>query len=244
MYGYWEGTEEELALFIKKEFTDMGVQPDDIRIDGIGGIGTDYGANLMSSWDRESYQNIKLLAAGEEGMPLPPDLDEPAPHKITSRLVDKQGLGFSGHEALLNSLTSPFILEGNREKGLFTYVTLGAIYGDFYKKMSKKDREKSAFPYKDKIYTIQYQTWWNNELVQKEELQNNKVYTRTNRALDWIEASRDFEIPNTSGAFISFKDDSIPTKTYFAQNYYQLKHIKEQYTMDTYNHLRKRKTII
>ncbi|WP_103071179.1 FAD-binding protein [Aquimarina sediminis] len=244
MYGYWEGTEEKLDAFIKREFTDMGVPPDAIRIDGIGGIGTDYGANLMSSWDRESYQNIKLLTAGEEGMPLPPDLDEPAPHKITSRLVDKQGLGFSGHEALLSSLTSPLILKGNREKGLFTYVTLGAIYGDFYKKMSPKDKEKSAFPYKDKIYTIQYQTWWNNELAQKEELQDNKVYTRTNRALDWIEASRDFEIPNTSGAFISFKDSSIPTKTYFAQNYHQLKYIKEKYAMDQYNHLRKRKTII
>ena len=244
MYGYWEGTQEQLAVFIKKHFTDVGVPPEDTRIDGIGGIGKDYGANLMSSWDRESFHNIKLLTSGKEGVPIPADLDEPAPHKITSRLVDKQGLGSNGQEALLSSLTSTLILEGNRKKGLFTYVTLGAIDGDFYQNMPKKDQKKSAFPYKDKIYTIQYQTWWNNELVQKEELQNNKVYTRTNRALDWIEVSREFEIPNTSGAFISFKDSSIPTKTYFAQNYYRLKRIKEEYSEDKYNHLRKRKTII
>ncbi len=244
IYGYWQGTQEQLIIFITEQFTVNKIKPEDIRIDGVGGIGKEYGNNLMGSWDRESHHNIKLLAAGKEGTPLPADLDEPAPHKITSRLVDKQGLGANGHEGLLRSLTSPLILQENRLLGLFTYVTLGAIAGDFYKAMPLTDMGKSAFPYKDKLYTIQYQTWWNNDLKQKEELENNKVYTRTNRALDWIEMSRDFDIPNTSGAFISFKDNSIPTKTYFAQNYEALKRIKEKYTEDQYNHLRKRKTII
>lgn len=252
MYGYWEGkgnhkeTEEEVQRFVKKQFTDQGALPTEVKLDGIGGLGKDYNPRL-ESWDRESHSNILLMASsnGKESNPYPPDLDEPAPHKITSRLVDNQGLGDQGHKALLSSLTSKLILEGNRKEGLFTYVTLGAISGEYYEKVREGDLpDESAFPYKDKQYIIQYQTWWNLELAQKEELQDNKVYTRTNRALDWMEVSRDFLIPNTSGAFISFKDSSIPTKTYFAQNYDQLKNIKETFSLDPDNHFRTRKTII
>lgn len=251
MYGYWESksnheeTIEELKAFVKAEFADYGVEPTRQEIDGIGGLGRDYTPNL-GMWDRESHVHIKLKAQanGEDALPYPPDLDDPAPHKITSRLVDFQGLGAEGHKQLLTSLTSPLILDGNREEGLFTYVTLGAIVGDFYNNMKPEDRDKSSFPYKDKKYTIQYQTWWNLELEEKEKLQNNKVYNRVNRALDWIEASRDFNIDNTSGAFISFKDNSIPTKTYFAQNYERLICIKKHYSQDPENHFRSRKTII
>lgn len=248
MYGYWEGdtstdeTMEILKDFIKKEFTDYGLKPDKEQLDGIGGLGG-YDPQL-GKWDRESHSQVKLSAQanGEDSTPYPPDLDDPAPHKITSRLVDPCGLGDEGYKQLLTSLTSPLILDGNREDGLFTYVTLGAIVGDFYNTIGRIDN--SSFPYKDKKYTIQYQTWWNLELEEKEKLQDNKVYTRINRALDWIEESRDFEIENTSGAFISFKDNSIPTETYFAQNYDRLKCIKEQYSKDPENHLRSRKTII
>ncbi|HCQ15610.1 MAG TPA: FAD-binding protein, partial [Cryomorphaceae bacterium] len=65
-----------------------------------------------------------------------------------------------------------------------------------------------------------------------------------NRALDWMEVARDYDIPNTSGAFISFKDSSIPTRTYFAQNYDKLVEIKENFVKDPFNHLRIRKSII
>lgn len=249
MYGYWEGneghdeTKDRLEAFVKHQFTDFGLEPCIKKIDGIGGLGSDYIPEL-GNWDRESFSNVKLkeLANGEESLPYPPDLDDPAPHKITSRLVNSSGLGDEGHKALLTSLTSPLILEENRVDGLFTYVTLGAIVGDFYNTIGRVD--DSAFPYKDKKYTIQYQTWWNLELEEKEQLQDNDVYNRKNRALDWIEVSRDFKIENTSGAFISFKDNSIPTKTYFAQNYERLKWVKAMYSKDPENHLRSRKTII
>lgn len=176
--------------------------------------------------------------------PIPPDLDAPAPHKITSRLADTKGLSDEGANQLIRSLTSELILEDNRTLGLFTYITLGAITGAFYQNMSAEDKEKSAFPFKDKSYTIQYQTWWNTELRQKELEQGNEVYNRTNRAMDWMQVCRDYEIENSSGAFISFKDASIPTKTYFAQNYEALIKVKEDYTKDPKNHFRTRKTII
>ncbi|MBO6660030.1 MAG: FAD-dependent oxidoreductase [Roseivirga sp.] len=259
MYGYWEGDEDSLNAFIEEWF--KGVEPNHIDINPNHG-GTEsnsaYGDQLMSDWARVSYH--KVLEAryrnGEnvtveseehrqlllEGKPLPPDYDDPAPHKITSRLVDTQGLGNEGYKAFLQSLTSELILEGNRKLGLFTYVTLGAIVGDYYRE--NPEGGNSAFPYKDKLYTIQYQTWWNTHESEAKEKQNNYVYNRTNRALDWMEVARDYNIPNTSGAFISFKDSSIPTKTYFAQNYDELVRIKEDCVEDPYNHLRIRKSII
>lgn len=242
MYGYWQGDKKELEQFIATHFANT--MPEEQRIDGFGGTDVPYGEYLMSSWDRESHYNVKRLLKGEEGKPIPPDLDAPAPHKITSRLVNQDGLQEGGYKAFLRSLTSPLILEGNRELGLFTYTTLGAIVGDFYHNISEADKKRSAFPYKDKLYTIQYQTWWNEALSEKELGQNNKVYNRTNRALDWMQECRDYNIPNTSGAFISFKDSSIPTETYFAQNYDELKRIKETYVEDPLNHFRTRKTII
>ncbi len=263
MYGYWEGTEKELKTFIKEKFASVAVPDAQIKINHHHG-GTDpnskeeFGEYLMSNWARESNnkivealhqrQEVDLVLTPEQsdlldqGKPLPPDYDDPAPHKITSRLVDQKGLGDEGHKAMIQSLTSPLILKGNRQLGLFTYVTLGAIVGDYYHK--NPFGADSAFPYKDKQYTIQYQTWWNLETYQQLIGQNSKVNNRTNRALDWMEVARDYDIPNTSGAFISFKDSSIPTKTYFAQNYEQLKYIKENFSKDPLNHFRIRKSII
>ncbi len=242
MYGYWQGDEKSLQKFIDTAF--KSAKPAEINIEGKGGRRRKYGSNLMSSWDRESFYNVKRTARGLTGKPLPPDLDAPAPHKITSRLVEPQGLKKEGYRAFLKSLTSPLVLENNRLLGLFNYVTLGAITGDFYQNISAKAKKNSAFPYKEMLYTIQYQTWWNETLEEKEEGQENPVWVNTNRALDWMQVCRNFKIPNTSGAFISFKDSSIPTKTYFAQHYDRLKKIKETYSKDPLNHFRTRKTII
>lgn len=259
MYGYWEGEQAELEVFVKKWFKSVPNYKPKYN-DDHGGTGTEgaYGDKLMSNWARNSHhkvlealyaqegknsglneEHIQMLA---EGKPLPPDYDNPAPHKITSRLVDKEGLGEGGYEALLKSLTSDLLFKGNRRRGLFTYVTLGAIVGDYYR--NNPEGANSSFPYKDKLYTIQYQTWWNEKWWQKWAGQDNTVYNRTNRAMDWMQVARDFDIPNTSGAFISFKDSSIPTRTYFAQNYDRLVQIKEDYSKDKYNHLRVRKSII
>ena len=176
--------------------------------------------------------------------PLPPDLDAPAPHKITSRFADKGGLGDVGINQLISSLTSELISPDNRSLGLFNYITLGAIVGEYYDNMSAEAKGRSAFPYKDRAYTIQYQTWWNTELLQKEEEQDNEVYRKTNRALDWMQVCRDYEIENSGGSFISFKDASIPTKTYFDDNYEDLIEVKNTYSKDPLNHFRTRKTIL
>ena len=244
MYGYWVGDEVSLHKFIDDK---LSVGNPEIRIDGTGGKSDtrdEYGTNLMNSWDRESFHNVQRVAQGKKGKPYPPDLDTPAPHKITCRLVEQQGLKKKGHIALLKSLSSPLISAANRPLGLFTYITLGAITGNFYQNLKKKDRQKSAFPHKDKLYTIQYQTWWNSHLKEQEQGQDSKVYERTNKALDWMQVCRDFPIPNTSGSFISFKDSSIPTETYFGDSYERLKEIKQNYSKDPKNHFRSRKTII
>lgn len=246
MYGYWEGDENSLQKFVDKHFRHTGTCT--VTIMGKAGRkyqDLPYGDHLMSAWDRYSFHNMNLLKQGLEGTPFPPDEDQPAPHKITSRLVNKEGLGTEGHYKLLESLTSPLVLSGNVHLGLFTYITLGAITGSYYQQvMTLEQKDKSAFPYKDKIFTIQYQTWWNETEKEKREGENNHVYTRVNQALDWMEVCRDYDIPNTSGAFISFKDSSVPTQTYFDKNYHHLVKIKRTYVNDPYNHFRSRKTII
>ena len=257
MYGYWEGDEDSLTEFIDKRFkstgyalrsikdTDKAGRKYNSKTEGNDERHVPYGDQLMSSWDRYSFYNVNLLMQGLEGKPFPPDEDQPAPHKITSRLVDPQGLGEEGHYKLLESLTSPLVLPGNEGLGLFTYITLGAITGNYYQHViTPEQKTKSAFPYKDKLFTIQYQTWWNEPDEQKKEAQNNEVHTRVNRALDWMDVCRDYDIPNTSGAFISFKDSSVPTKTYFDKSYEELVRIKQTHARDPFNHFCSRKTII
>ncbi|MFN0202080.1 MAG: FAD-binding oxidoreductase [Bacteroidia bacterium] len=247
MYGYWEGDIGELFLFVYKYFPPEAV---DLIIDGVAGSEEQYLENgsLMNTWDRVSFSKVKedLMKNGllDKGTPLPPDLDEAAPHKITSRLVNKEGLGDDGYEQLLRSLTSPLVFKENRALGLFAYVTLGAIIGDFYR---RNPETNSAFPYNDKLYTIQYQTWWNTEAKDRDHnghFQKSRVYDYINNAMDWIDAARHFHIPNTSGAFISFKDSSVPTRVYFDKSYERLKQIKIDHSRDPYNHLRSRKTIM
>ncbi|QHI35056.1 6-hydroxy-D-nicotine oxidase [Kordia antarctica] len=199
---------------------------------------------LLTSNGLDTASKTETFTPVSNKKPLPPDLDAPAPHKITSRFADKGGLGDVGANQLIRSLTSKLILDDSRKLGLFTYITLGAMVGEYYDNMSEEAKARSAFPYKDKAYTIQYQTWWNTELIQKEQEQNNEVYNRTNRALDWMQVCRDYKIENSGGSFISFKDASIPTETYFAENYQALKDVKKTYSEDPLNHFRTRKTII
>lgn len=252
MYGYWEGDEDSLRAFIAEHFPEQYEHGYYKIEDPIGSChkSNEYGKNLMSFWDRESnHRTVKRMAKRGllQGTPLQPDDDKPAPHKITSRLVDDKGLSHDndkGYLELLQSLSSHLVLKENRKHGLFTYVTLGAIQGNFYN-TNHLGNDTIAFPYSNCQYTIQYQCWWNTTKDEWRQGQNNEVYLRTNRALDWIETSREAIISNTYGAFISFKDSSIPTETYFDRSYLRLKEIKESDLVnDPLNHLRTRKTII
>lgn len=250
MYGYWEGSQEALEAFIAAEFA--GVPPGAIQIGPPEGSGTGdpnrkYNHALMGSWSRNSLADISryLGQPGETGLlsgtPFAPDYDAPAPHKITSKLVGPDGLSQAGYRALLQTLTSDLLGPDNEQLGLFSYVTLGAIVGDYY---ARGHHKPVAFPYQSCLYTIQYQVWWNETIEQKKELQDNGVYVDTNRAMDWIDRARATTIEGAYGAFISFKDPAIPTEVYFQQNYDKLVEIKQECIQDPYNHLRTRKTII
>ncbi len=267
MYGYWRGTESELLSFGKKYFPTSTIV--------VTGKDTkdSYSAALMSDWSRNTLANLAtagvkqgLVAnADANGTPFTPDFDAPAPHKITSKVVRESGLTEQGKRQLLRSLTSSLLFDENAPLGLFSYVTLGAIAGPFYADESSVGAlRRVAFPYSKAQYAIQYQTWWNTELKydgqgdSKILGQENPVYRFVNRALDWIEVSRDTSIEGAYGAFISFKDASIPTKTYFQESYEELIRIKEKYSgfevklpcsggkgvYINFNRLRTRKTII
>lgn len=258
MYGYWEGTKDKLIDFIKHNFKDVGGYNQYVDIGPARGSHFSnpdhkYDHALMGDWGRSSLAdvsrysgNIPGQTALLKGLPFTPDYDAPAPHKITSTLVSEDGLTcHAGYKQLLKTLTSNLLSPRNAHLGLFSYVTLGAIVGDFYQQHpTGKSSLGVAFPYQSSQYTIQHQTWWNEDIKNKVELQNNDVFVDTNRALDWIDTARESEIEGSYGAFISFKDPAIPTEVYFQHNYAKLMDIKKHFIRDHYNHLRTRKTII
>ena len=269
MYGYWEGDKDSLEQFIKtivasattpaNGYTFTIGEPAGRKYKG--GESLPYGSMLMNDWHQVSRHELSALGLQKatppeaqddtfplvQGTPYKPDKETPEAHKITSRLVNACGLGSTGHERLLESLTSPLLDNENLECGLYTYVTLGAITGPYYQQIiSREQKEQSAFPYKDHLYTIQYQTWWalpsDGQKHSEKELESTR--RRVNRALDWMQECRDYDIPNTSGAFISFKDSSIPTSRYFDKNYTSLIKVKQAYSRDPDNLFSSRKTII
>lgn len=200
----------------------------------------------FESWDRYSS------TAKEKGLSL--ETDCPAPHKITSRMPTENWDKLS-REQLVCSLQSS-LLKGIENTNISSYITLGAIHGDYYgAPLTRKISALScAFPYQTRPFTIQYQTWWDMPTQSTpecgckmdEHTLERVLPTRfnVNRALDWMEECRDYQINETHGSFISFKDASIPTKNYFAQNYDELMRIKLKYSGDKKNLFQSRKTII
>jgi hypothetical protein len=240
-YGYYDGSIGQLKIDVNNWFNDL--PPSQINIP------KDKEANEMmtfSSWDRISTVATKRNLLGNNPLKLiPPDLDDPGPHKITSRLVVKEGLGDEGRKTLIRSLESDLIFPEDNDAALYCYVTLGAIWGSYYQQYQPQEFPAgSAFPYKDRPYTIQYQVWWDEGETDIQKGKEHHVYRYTNRAEDWIEQCRSREFPQTDGSFISFKDSSVPTSQYFLQSYDQLKAIKDKYSKDPDNRFRSRKTII
>ncbi|MGZ3873075.1 MAG: FAD-binding protein [Mucilaginibacter sp.] len=212
--------------------------------------------STFSAWDRvvkwdTAHQNPILestydtTALPKHFEAIPPEIDLPAPHKITSRLAtvthDEQ-VADVRRKKLIESLESNLLYEEGTKQGMNTYFTLGAITGEYYKDYNYGENEYprgSSFPYKKCYYTVQYQAWWDNDGIK-----NPLVQPYVNRAIDWLEECRNYDIPGTYGAFISFKDDSIPTRVYFQESYDRLKEIKKSYSQDPDNILSSRKTII
>ncbi|WP_435263316.1 FAD-binding oxidoreductase [Tenacibaculum sp. nBUS_03] len=200
----------------------------------------------FESWDRYS------VTAKENGLSL--ETDCPAPHKITSRMPTTDWDKVS-REQLVCSLQST-LLQGIEGTNISSYITLGAIQGGFYATPEAREESalKCAFPYQDRAFTIQYQTWWDMPTQSKiegkckmdEHTLDKVIPTRfySNRALDWMENCRDYKINETDGSFISFKDDSVPTKNYFVDNYEKLIGIKLDYSKDKKCLFKSRKTIL
>lgn len=245
-YGYYDGSNKELKADLRKWFADL--MPDETNMPKIG---EKLDNSVFSSWDRVSKHNQDLLMDGNPPTLIPPDTDDPAPHRISSRLVQatpagqSPGLGTEGRKNLIASLRSDLIDPEAEKLHLHTYVTLGAISGPYYDQYKEEDHKLgSAFPYKDRPYTIQYQVWWNAEEGDIALGKQGHIYQYVNRALDWISEAQRKDFPQTKGSFISFKDASIPTAEYFQESYERLKEIKLKYSRDENNILRSRKTII
>jgi len=247
-FGYYAGDEAEIHKMAQEWFPEL--PPDVIFI-----YPEVPDSHLQfTSWERVPLKRRQLMRGGRPLLgDIPLEKDGPAPHKITSRLVNPEGLGDEGRKNLIRSLRSELLFPKGEELGVLAYCTLGAISGSFYKNYNPwEHRLGSAFPYKDRPYTIQYQVWWDTHEVDllsaerafDDKMEDEGVNMFTNRAMDWIEDTRKADFPQTSGAFISFKDAGVPTKTYFMQSYDRLVQIKKDYSRDPDNRFRSRKTIV
>jgi len=244
-FGYYIGSKDEINTALAQWF--KGAEPDHIEI-----IEDSENSHLhFSAWGRilhSKNDSSRFLASIEldSATEFPLEEDIPAPHKLTSRLVNKDGLGDAGRKRLIKTLESNLLSKEGAKLGVMTYVTLGAISGPFYKDYAEnKLPTGAAFPFQDRPYTIQYQAWWDtNDNISPEESEMAGVNLHTNRAMDWIETCRAADFPETSGAFISFKDSSVPTASYFMQNYERLMKIKMNCSEDPTNRFRSRKTIL
>ena len=222
----------------------------------------------FDSWDRQvpsKQKRLKQLLAAAPGDDIRPYIelepDGPAPRKITSRLVDAAGWDDQGRKELICALQSPLVPTGKdtevdgkpNDFAVTAYITLGAITGPYYATYDRHAALPSAFPYKNRPFTIQFQAWWDQFLNTRGEPKKDLVVIAKavlanrpwiNRAQDWIEACRDYKIAHTSGAFISFKDSAVRTETYFASSYQPLIKVKLDCAKDPHVLFRTRKTII
>jgi len=256
-FGYYAGSNAELVADINIWFADLW--PTDITIpDDTDDVTKMTG---FAAWDRISASKALLRSARNRSLKaprpnlnsatplradtIPPDQDPPGPHKITCRIVAEERWNDEGRKTLIRSLQSDLVYAQGIAAGIQCYVTLGAITGSYYAGYKDPGFPKgSAFPYKKRPYTIQYQAWWDEGKQEIEEGIEYDVNKFSNRAQDWIEECRKLDFPETSGSFISFKDADVPTRNYFMQSYEQLKKIKETHSKDPRNRFRTRKTII
>lgn len=184
----------------------------------------------FGSWERESHEAPKPKAERtlEDEMDgyFPPDIDNKAPHKLSSKMVAKEGLGLEGRKNLIRTLRSNHIKGITQTAHVHTYVTLGAICGNYYGPDFQKPTFPAgvSFPFQQRPYTIQYQVWWNEDEADRQHYDPERV----EQAMQWIAQARDFDFPQTSGSFISFKDAQIPIQEYFMENYDKLREIKHQ----------------
>jgi len=276
MNGYFGGELEELRDMIlewlftlnkndktdKKTVWEWLIDPDNKIINLFSHI-IPKGSELIKGvqhidWPYHDWDRATLNEDGELEIHLDPDC--PASHKITSRLANPEW-DDSSRKALICSLQSPLLPtkeQGNNNSniklGIDTFITLGAITGEYYSNYYDDGILGSAFPYKKQRFTIQYQAWWNqperneengicNEIsIDNCQVIQNRVFS--NRTEDWMATCRDYKIPHTGGAFISFKDASIPTERYFSDNYEKLIDVKLNCSKDSNLLLRTRKTIL
>lgn len=244
-YGYYGSNDDNIEQQLRDDLNDWFADTPFGFLDIIHNDKKD--EYSFSTWGRISTNHAKIIAEGREPelTHFPPDIDHPAPHKLSCRMVKKDGVGKECRKNLIRTLRSKLISREGIRAHIHTYVTLGAISGNFYSPDYNKNGVggRCAFPYSDRPYTIQYQAWWNEEDLDKRMGKAYHVYNSVNQAMDWIQTAREFHFPQTCGSFISFKDAAIPTKDYFGESYTKLQEIKRKYSNDSDNLFRTRKAI-
>jgi FAD binding domain len=266
--GFYNGTEAQLKRFIESNFGKQYlpslsfsryVRPNKSGLYQTSANGPARKQQWhFGSWDRLGSGSDSDANNISPGIQL--ETEGPAPHKITSRLAN-EGWNRASRVALICALQSPLVQpqpNGGTKKqyDVRQYITIGAITGPFYSQRKPAPNEiGSAFPYPDRLFTLQFQSWWDQyrkpdggllDGVTEQQARQISVDNRlwANHAENWIEACRNADIPHSGNAFISFKDDAVRTDMYFDQSYQPLIKVKTEHSEDPHLLFQTRKTIL
>ena len=175
----------------------------------------------------QTFFGVIPLPTGEIKSPPLQTCDAPHPHKVSSAFQRSP----EDNMALAGKLAA-YVNQVTDLRGANKIVTLHSLGGA----ISPGPPEGTAFPYRDKQYLVQFQSWWSDPSDP-----NGPAY------INWVTNCRADVQSHLEGAFINFLDASLPVKNpgtpegkiellsyYYATNLDRLRKTKRKYDPDDF----------
>lgn len=184
--------------------------------------------------------SLDSMSAAGDCVVKPPaaNCNVPHPHKVSSAFPKGDGTEYNGKVA---KAIAKYLDGSSFDPNVRSYMTFHAMGGA----ISEEPKPGRAFPYKDKEFLLQFQSWWNYPVDQSSKEGKKCMKQVKEREEDYIQWVINFrQEPKVKelveGAFINFVDkdlvsDSTTSKGklellsyYYAQNLDQLRKVKKR----------------
>lgn len=247
--GLFYGKKEELKdLPIFKKYLALA-QPEKVEIqvvreevDGYPMAGEKEAISIIDLFGYDDFTMeltgaVSVPEAGDDcKIPVPPaaNCNVPHPHKVSSAFPNGQG---GKYNTKIASSVAKYLNDSKFDPNVRSYMTFHAMGG----MISKEPKAGRAFPYSEKEFLLQFQSWWNypeDQSSAKGKQCMEKIRELEKPFIQWVKAFRESlnKEELVEGAFINFVDRDLPNsegKTgllehYFAHNLNYLMDVKKQ----------------